>query len=631
MNTYSRPDEGNYEPEVRFYTLFKTQEKFYIQPYGRDEALTIDRLSHDITKTNLFSPGDLPPTTSRLFIYGVIGMIRLISGPYLLVITKATKISHLDIYRLDQAEAISFSTSELHMNEEQINLNQRYLSMLNSFLSTKNFYFSYYYDLTNSLQKQCQIRVAPPQMNEEKLKEIIYNNKRYYQNAENIHNFYGTADTRFVWNNYALSKLVDLEYFYHYCPILMLGAILQRNIRIEGREVVLILISRRSVRNAGTRFNCRGTDQDGNVSNFVETEQILIHGDNVASLVQVRGSIPLLWKQNPNLKYKPVPEIELVQDHAVPMHKHLDELTGKYGMLSIVNLVDHKGFEGRLERMFSDEVRYLSTNYYTTLYHSFDFHKECSKMRWYRLKILMEEIQQELEQYSYFHMSNGSILSKQVGIIRTNCIDSLDRTNVVQSMISKIILEHQLRLLRTLSTDGTLEDYASLHSNFQDIWASNADILSIQYAGTPALKTDFTRIGRRTKLGVLKDGINSLTRYFKNNFADGHRQDSYDLFLGKYVVSPTEGFGGNSPLQKQKNLKQILLPSFLLGAISLLFFSLLATNEANLFHVLFLIGLVGGSFMMVMKNGSDLVDKPRLREHEEEYNTGIKDNDSHQS
>ena len=61
---------------------------------------------------------------------------------------------------------------------------------------------------------------------------------------------------------------------------------------------------------------------------------------------------------------------------------------------------------------------------------------------------------------------------------------------------------------------------------FLQVWADNADVISTQYSGTSALKTDFTRTGKRTKKGVLNDGWNSLTRYFKNNFADGFRQVS---------------------------------------------------------------------------------------------------------
>ena len=55
--------------------------------------------------------------------------------------------------------------------------------------------------------------------------------------------------------------------------------------------------------------------------------------------------------------------------------------------------------------------------------------------------------------------------------------------------------------------------------------------MSTQYAGTGALKSDFTRSGKRTTYGLMRDGVNSLQRYIINNFYDGFRQDSIDLFL----------------------------------------------------------------------------------------------------
>jgi len=48
--------------------------------------------------------------------------------------------------------------------------------------------------------------------------------------------------------------------------------------------------------------------------------------------------------------------------------------------------------------------------------------------------------------------------------------------------------------------------------------------MSIQYSGTNALKTDFTRTGKRTKMGAINDLQNSIVRYIKNNFMDGVRQ-----------------------------------------------------------------------------------------------------------
>ena len=37
------------------------------------------------------------------------------------------------------------------------------------------------------------------------------------------------------------------------------------------------------------------------------------------------------------------------------------------------------------------------------------------------------------------------------------------------------------------------------------------------------------RTGKRSTLGLLKDGVNSSIRYYKNNFADGFRQVGHQL------------------------------------------------------------------------------------------------------
>lgn len=73
-----------------------------------------------------------------------------------------------------------------------------------------------------------------------------------------------------------------------------------------------------------------------------------------------------------------------------------------------------------------------------------------------------------------------------------------------------------------MSLRFSLEDFLNIY--FIIVWADNADICSIEYAGTGALKTDYTRTGKRTQVGMIRDGMNSLIRYYKNNFTDGFRQ-----------------------------------------------------------------------------------------------------------
>ena len=74
------------------------------------------------------------------------------------------------------------------------------------------------------------------------------------------------------------------------------------------------------------------------------------------------------------------------------------------------------------------------------------------------------------------------------------------------------------------------------------VWGNNADAISILYAGTGALKTDFTRTGKRTKKGLVMDGWKSCVRYVLNNFYDGYRQHALDLLLRKHVPARSESF-----------------------------------------------------------------------------------------
>jgi hypothetical protein len=67
-------------------------------------------------------------------------------------------------------------------------------------------------------------------------------------------------------------------------------------------------------------------------------------------------------------------------------------------------------------------------------------------------------------------------------------------------------------------------DHQDFEFLIKNVWADNGDIVSVEYSGTGALKTDFTRTGKRTFVGLMRDGYNSAIRYLKNNFNDGYRQ-----------------------------------------------------------------------------------------------------------
>jgi len=166
----------------------------------------------------------------------------------------------------------------------------------------------------------------------------------------------------------------------------------------------------------------------------------------------------------------------------------------------------------------------------------FDFHHECRKMKWENLAKLLALVNDDFDRHGFFALdADGKIKSKQQGVIRTNCVDNLDRTNVVQSLFGR----RSILLQFDKQSDSVLTSpFDEFEVTFKNLWADNADAISILYSGTGALKTDFTRTGKRTAKGALADGLNSAQRYYLNNFCDGKRQDGLDVFTGKYQPDP---------------------------------------------------------------------------------------------
>ena len=56
----------------------------------------------------------------------------------------------------------------------------------------------------------------------------------------------------------------------------------------------------------------------------------------------------------------------------------------------------------------------------------FDFHKECSKMRWYNLNILMDKLKDDLDSWSYFSKDNQGTYFKSAIALSHNFNESND-------------------------------------------------------------------------------------------------------------------------------------------------------------------------------------------------------------
>lgn len=110
-------------------------------------------------------------------------------------------------------------------------------------------------------------------------------------------------DPRFIWNGFLMDSMLEFRQNLEegekqafdeaaFVVPAIQGFIGRSDFTLSGNPVTLSVISRLGSARAGTRFNARGIDDDGNVANFVETETIFRSSDTCFSFVQVRGSVP---------------------------------------------------------------------------------------------------------------------------------------------------------------------------------------------------------------------------------------------------------------------------------------------------------------------------------------------------
>lgn len=416
------------------------------------------------------------------------------------------------------------------------------------FDDSHNFYYSRTLDLTNSLQRQYEI---------EKMLETEEGTGRP---VTDITRWWKHVDDRFFWNKHMLKDIIALgspdcdqwilpiiQGFVHLSQIAVdpadsnpLNTESLTNTSTCDETFTLGLISRRSRYQAGTRYNRRGIEQSGKVANYVETEQIvsIICSDSIhrASFVQVRGSVPIFWSQ-PEYKFRPPPRLDKTEEEShAAFKKHFEEQLNTYKQVCIVNLVEQQGRERVIWEAYGNHVlKYDNPN---LIYATFDFHEYCRGMHYENVSILINAIADIITDMRFCWRDDRGVICTQNGVFRVNCIDCLDRTNVVQTAIAKYVLELQLCRLG-LGTPGCGLP-PPLQRAFLTMWADNGDVVSRQYAGTKALKGDYTRTGERKITGMMKDGVASANRYYLSTFKDALRQVAIDVMTGESKTIPEQ-------------------------------------------------------------------------------------------
>ncbi|XP_014501016.1 phosphoinositide phosphatase SAC3 isoform X2 [Vigna radiata var. radiata] len=122
----------------------------------------------------------------------------------------------------------------------------------------------------------------------------------------------------------------------------------------------------------------------------------------------------------------------------------------------------------------------------------------------------------------------------QRGVLRTNCIDCLDRTNVAQYAYGLAALGHQLHALGIIDhLKIDLEDPVS--DDLMGFYERMGDTLAHQYGGSAAHNKIFSeRRGQWKAATQSQEFFRTLQRYYSNAYMDAEKQNAINIFLGHF-------------------------------------------------------------------------------------------------
>ncbi|XP_075494550.1 phosphatidylinositol-3-phosphatase SAC1-like isoform X1 [Primulina tabacum] len=153
--------------------------------------------------------------------------------------------------------------------------------------------------------------------------------------------------------------------------------------------------------------------------------------------------------------------------------------------------------------------------------------------------LIKQDRESETSQQSRKETNGYAGSQYQSGVLRTNCIDCLDRTNVAQYAYGLAALGRQLHALG-MTDNQKVDPDSSIAAALMDMYQSMGDALAQQYGGSAAHNIVFPeRQGKWKATTQSREFLKSIKRYYSNAYTDGEKQDAINLFLGYF--QPQEG------------------------------------------------------------------------------------------
>ncbi|CAD7952976.1 unnamed protein product, partial [Amoebophrya sp. A25] len=496
----------------------------------------------------------------------MLGFVKFVRGYYLVMCTRKRRVGALgyhQMFEVEKAELAPLFKEELRLLDQE---EAKWVERWHSILRQGHFYFSYTYELSRTVQQNHSELEEGSTLSKASLSYT--STGRENDPLEPDPHFF-----RFIWNRHMLSPLAATTTILRRLFLTVIhGYIECSTVCSYSLQLEVCLISRRSTLYAGTRFRKRGLNERGHCANEVETEQVVTqqhpHAD-VLSFVQIRGSVPLFWSQeSAAMNFKPPIVYPRRSDPTFSATRaHIADLFERYGSpLFVVNLM--RGLSGTDEAFLGQNMETaipfskIKTPRPEIVYQHLDM-KAAGKNddgssssvtnRFHAL--LCDRAANLVDCVGFFHAQKIKVcLRAQSGIVRVNCVDCLDRTNVLLFFLGREVFERQLCALGVIqhfpggrvltaaagtpSTASTMrlprviELDSHLAALLNDMYEISGDALSMQYAGSVAHKKyQIVRTLRNSK-----EIFTSIQRAYNTNFQDQEKQLALNVFLGVFDV-----------------------------------------------------------------------------------------------
>ncbi|KAG5224629.1 phosphoinositide phosphatase SAC [Salix suchowensis] len=598
-NSYSLEKFRLYETRQRFYLVGSDRNKqlFRVLKIDRSEPSDLN-ISEDPV---VYSPQEIKNLLQRIaegnratgglnFVvkaYGIAGCIKFLESYYLILVTKRRQIGFIcghAIYGIDESQLITIPHVSVQTDVAHSKTELRYKKLLSSVDLTKDFFFSYTYPIMQSLQKNVTSTGEDGMPYDNMFVWNAYLTRAIRSRCGNT-----IWTIALVHGNF---KQIRLSIFGRDFSVSLVS---RRSRHFAGTRYL-----KRGVNDMGRVANDVETEQivlnedagtyKGKMSSIVQMRgSIPLFWSQEASRFSPKPDI-ILQRYDPTYQATILHFEDLGKRYGSPII-----------VLNLIKTFEKRPREMMLRREFANAVGYLNTMLSEEKQLQFihwDFHKFAKSKSANVLAVLGAVASQALDLTGFYYSGKPKIVKRtanqlsrtstgrdlrvnsgdparigsnnenlnsminqdresdsnqlkkqdkvgeegphfQSGVLRTNCIDCLDRTNVAQYAYGLAALGRQL-LAMGLTDMPKVDPDSTIAAALMDMYQSMGDALAQQYGGSAAHNTVFLeRQGKWKATTQSSEFIKSIKRYYSNENTDGEKQDAINLFLGYF--QPQEG------------------------------------------------------------------------------------------